>query len=177
MLKKTNILFYYILIGMGMLFSAFIAHEFLWNKFLIFMILMFFSIGLIEHFQEVDIFKKNRLSLVNIEIIVGGYLAASITWYLNHSLGLGPIVSNGIVGVIVALIFSPKLAGAYYVASFVGMSSMEIIPSMIFAGLGGILSGIIIVLSQEAYQGIGGKGGTTAAFSTQLVRLVLGLFV
>lgn len=177
MFKKTNILFYYTLIGVIMLFSAFIAHGFLWNKALIFMIIMLFSIGLVDHFQELKKFKEDKFNLVNLEIIVGGFLVAAITWYMNHNLGLGPIISNGLVGVIVALVFEPKLAGAYYVASFVGMSGENIIPSMLLAGIGGVIAGIVIVFSQEAYNGIGGKGGTTAAFSTQVVKTILGLFI
>lgn len=177
MFKKTNILLYYILIGVAILLSAFIVNEFLWNRALIFMIIMFFSIGLVEHFQELKKISQNKINLVNLEIIVGTFIAAAITWYINHNIGLGPIISNGIVGVIVALIFSPKLAGAYYVASFVGMSGQNIIPSMMISGIGGVIAGIVIVFSQEAYNGIGGKGGTTAAFSTQIIRIILGLFV
>jgi hypothetical protein len=177
MLKKTNIFLYYILIGIAMLLSAFIAHKFLWDRALIFMIIMFFSIGLVEQFEELKGFKQNKLNLVNLEIIIGAFLAAALTWYINHNLGIGPIIANGIIGVVVALVFPSKLAGAYYVASFVGMSAQSIMPSMIFAGVGGVLAGIIIVLSEEAYNGIGGKGGTTAAFSTQIVSTIMGLFI
>lgn len=113
----------------------------------------------------------------NIKLIVGTILAASITWILNHSLGLGPIVANGLIGVFVSLLFSPKLAGAFYISSFIGMSASFVIPTYLVAGIAGFLSGLVIILTQTIYGGIGGKGGTIAAFSTQLVRTVLTFFI
>lgn len=113
----------------------------------------------------------------NINILIGGVIAAAITWYINNNLGYGPIIANGIVGVLVSLLFSPRLAGAYYVASFVGMSSGAIIPSIFVAGFGGLLASIVIVHSTDIYGGIGGKGGTIATLSTLLTRGILHLFI
>ena len=112
----------------------------------------------------------------NIKILIGGFIAASITWLLNHTMGFGPIIANGIVGVVVPICLSPKLAGAYYVSSFVGMSSISIMPSMIVAGFGGMLAGLVIVFSTDIYGGIGGKGGTIATISTLLTKGILYLF-
>lgn len=117
------------------------------------------------------------MSKENIKIIVGTILAASITWYINHIIGFGPIIANGIIGLIVAFLFNSKLAAAYYAASFVGMSGITVLPSIILSGLGGLLVGIISILSSEIYLGIGGKGGTTAAFSTQVIRIVSQFFI
>lgn len=113
----------------------------------------------------------------NIKLLIGTVLAASLTWILNHNIGLGPIIANGLIGVFVSLIFKPKLAGAFYISSFIGMSGSFVIPSFLAAGIAGFLSGIVILLTQTIYGGIGGKGGTIAAFSTQLVRTVLALFI
>ncbi len=113
----------------------------------------------------------------NIKILVGGVVVAAITWYINNTLGYGPIIANGIVGVLVSLLFSPKLAGAYYVASFVGMSSMTIIPSIILAGVGGLFAAVVIVFSADIYGGVGGKGGTIATLSTLLTKGILYLFI
>lgn len=117
------------------------------------------------------------MSRENVKLLIGAILSAAITWYINNGLGYGPIIANGLIGIIVSILFSPKLAGAYYVASFVGMSGAAVIPSMTYAALGGGLAGIIIILSPEIYGGMGGKGGTTAAFSTQIVRGVLHFFI
>lgn len=177
MFKRLSILLYYILIASILLSSAFLAHELMGNKLIIIMISLFFLIGILEHFQEIKELEKSHPILVSIEIILGSFLASSITWYINHTLGLGPIVANGLIGVIAAIIFPANLAGAYYAASFVGMSSMGVIPSIFAAGAGGTLAGTIILFSREVYGGIGGKGGTTAAISTQIVRKIVELFL
>lgn len=113
----------------------------------------------------------------SIKILIGGFIAAAITWFLNHRMGLGPIIANGIVGVMVSLFLSPKLAGAYYVASFVGMSSMAIIPSMLVAGFAGLLASLVIMFSKDIYGGIGGKGGTIASISTLVTMGFIYLFI
>lgn len=112
----------------------------------------------------------------NIKLLVGTTLAAAITWYINHRIGFGPLIANGIVGLIVAFLFNSKFAVAYYTASFVGMSSISVLPSIILSGLGGLMVGIIGIFSPEIYSGMGGKGGTMAAFSTGLVRIIGQIF-
>ena len=117
------------------------------------------------------------MSKENIKILIGTSLAASITWYINHSMGFGPLIANGIVGVIAASLFNPKFAVSYYTASFVGMSAISVVPSIMLSGLGGLIVGIIGISSPEIYSGMGGKGGTTAAFSTGLVRIIGQFFI
>ena len=117
------------------------------------------------------------MSKENIKILIGTSLAASITWYINHGMGFGPLIANGIVGLIVAFLFNAKFAVAYYTASFVGMSAISVVPSIMLSGLGGLLVGVIGIFSPEIYSGMGGKGGTMAAFSTGLVRTIGQLFL
>lgn len=57
------------------------------------------------------------------------------------------------------------------------MSGIGIVTSMAMAGLIGLFAGFVIIFSQEIYAGVGGKGGTIAALSTQLIRLILSLFI
>lgn len=110
---------------------------------------------------------KNKL-----KIITCGIVGAAITWYLNHTMGYGPIVANGLIGVIAAILLPGPLAGATYAASFVGMSGAAVLPSLNAAVLGGAIVGIVLAYTSEIYAGIGGKGGTTAAFSTLLTKLI-----
>lgn len=122
--------------------------------------------------------RNNRLGEYNLnrenrKILIGGFLSATITWYINNTLGYGPIIANGIVGIVVSLLLAPKLAGAYYVASFVGMSNITVIPSMVYAGFGGLFAATVIVFSTDIYGGIGGKGGTIATLSTLLTKGIL----
>lgn len=114
---------------------------------------------------------KNKLS-----IIVLSVLAASATWVLNHMVGLGPIVANGIIGVTAALLLPLPLAGVSYTSSFVGMSSLGVIPSLSFAVIGGFIAGVAIIGTRDIYAGVGGKGGTTAAVASIVTKAITGLF-
>lgn len=115
-----------------------------------------------------------KLDKAKLQVFLCSFIAVIITWFLNHQMGYGAIVANGLVGVLAAILLPGPLAGATYTASFVGMSSMAIIPSIAAASVGGIVVGIILVLTTEIYAGIGGKGGTTAALSTLITKTIIG---
>lgn len=181
-MKKENFFLYYILISVGILFSAFRSNDSLINKTIILGIIRFFGIALRDHFYEIKSLsnEKNNMRKINYEnifLIIGTSFSAAITWYINHTLGYGPILASGIVGIFAGLLFSSKKAGAFYIASFIGMSGIGIVNSMTMAGLIGLFVGFAIIFSQEIYADVGGKGGTIAAFSTQLIRLLMGLFI
>lgn len=180
-MKKENFFLCYVLVSISILFLAFRNNVSLVDRLIILGIGIFFATALWNHFYEVkgSIARNDNRRKVfyeNIFLIVGTGLSAAITWYLNHVLGYGPVIANGLVGIVVGLFFSSKNAGAFYTASFIGMSSLGIVPSMTLAGVIGLVAGIVIIFSQEVYAGVGGKGGTTAALSTQLIRILLGLF-
>jgi len=103
-------------------------------------------------------------------------LGAVITWYIQHEMGYSAIIANGMVGVIAGILLAPAFAGATYTASFVGMSASSVLPSLGAAALAGVVVGIVIILTAEIYAGIGGKGGTTAAFSVQVSRFIMSIF-
>lgn len=117
-----------------------------------------------------------KINRQKIYVIICSLLGASITWYLNHQLGMGSIVANGLVGLIAALILPAPLAGIAYTASFVGMSSLAVIPSVYWALAAGIVVSLVILTTTEVYAGIGGKGGTTAALSTLITKGILSFF-
>lgn len=104
------------------------------------------------------------------------FLGTVITWYIQHEMGYSAIIANGIVGVLAGVLLSSSLAGATYTASFVGMSASSVLPSIGAAAVGGAVVGIVILFTAEIYAGIGGKGGTTAAFSVQVSRLIMSIF-
>lgn len=182
-MKKVNYFFYHILVSISILILAFMNTESFLSRLLILIIMVFLCIALKDHFYEIKDLEKEeyrnniKLDYEGIKLLIGCSLASITTWYINNEMGYGPIIANGIVGVIAALLFPTKQAGAYYIASFIGMSSQVIVASMPMSGIIGLLAGFVIVYSQEVYEGIGGKGGTIAAFSTQLVRIVLNFFI
>ncbi len=104
------------------------------------------------------------------------FVGVIVTWYLNHKVGCGAIVANGLVGVIAATLLPSDLAGIMFTSSFVGMSSTAVLPSISAAALGGILVGLILVSTTEIYAGIGGKGGTSAALATIITKTIIGFW-
>ena len=174
-MRKINFFLIHILVGTIILFSSFKTNNVTVSRILLFAIIALFSIALFYHFKEIEELERKSCGIDCLKLLVGSFFASAITWYINHRLGLGPIIANGLVGVVASLLFR-KNSGAYYVASFIGMSSQAVIPSMIMSGLAGILAGLVIVFSKEIYHGIGGKGGTIAAFSAQISSIIVSFF-
>lgn len=114
---------------------------------------------------------KNKLYILGC-----AFAGVIFTWFLNHQMGYGAIVANGLVGVIAAVLLPGPLAGITYTASFVGMSSTAVIPSLLGAATGGLIAGIILLATTEIYAGIGGKGGTTAALVSLITKTIMGIF-
>ncbi len=109
-------------------------------------------------------------------IFICAFLGTVITWYIQHEMGYSAIIANGIVGVLAGILLSAPVAGATYAASFVGMSSAAVLPTIGAASLAGVVVGIVLLFTTEIYAGIGGKGGTTAAFSVQVSRFIMSIF-
>lgn len=175
-MRKINFFLFHMLIGTIILFLAFKTSEFILSKILIFTIVPFFTVALIHHFNELQDLEEKKLEMKSLKILIGAFLASAITWYINHELGFGPIIANGFIGIVASILF-PKEAGAYYVASFIGMSSQAIVSSMMMSGIIGVLAGFVIIFSQEIYNGVGGKGGTIAAFSTKVFNIIVSFFI
>lgn len=176
-LKITLGLIAFVLTSMGLFIST-IFHEGSEGK-LVFIILLTISfvISLVEHYKEIiEIYKDKKVRKDQIKVLICAFLGVVTTWYLNHHLNLGSIVANGIIGIIAVFLLPKDLAGITYTSSFVGMSSLEVLPGLLEASLAGIVVGIILLLTGEIYAGIGGKGGTTAALSTQIARFISTLF-
>jgi hypothetical protein len=135
--------------------------------------------GLFRHWFECtdckDLSKRFIFDKAKFYIFIAAFAAVIITWFMNHTMGLGAFIANGTVGLIAATLFPPALAGTTYAASFVGMSALSILPTLGSAVLGGIVVGIVLVFTAEIYAGIGGKGGTTAALSAQITRIILSI--
>ena len=109
--------------------------------------------------------------LNNVKIILACFLGSLATYYLSVSCGLGPFVSSGLVGIIVAK-FCPKFAPCVYTASFAGMSSQNVLPTIFHSMLVGIIVGIVFIICQTVFEGFGGKLGVMAFFSGLFISLV-----
>lgn len=137
----------------------------------------FFAISLVDHFKNlVDKDDKVIINKKRLYILICSFIGVTFTWFINHKMGYGPVIANGLVGVMAATFLPNDLAGITYTTSFVGMSSLAVIPSMLAAILGSIIVGFVFLTTAEIYSGIGGKGGTTAALSTIILKTVINFF-
>ncbi len=117
-----------------------------------------------------------KINKRNLYILMCSFIGVTLTWFINHKMGYGAVIANGLVGVMAATFLPNDLAGVTYTSSFVGMSSLEVIPSIAVASLGSLIVALIFLITAEIYTGIGGKGGTTAALSTIITKAIMRIF-
>lgn len=117
-----------------------------------------------------------KFNKTNLYVIMYSFIGVTLTWFINHKMGYGPFIASGLVGVIAAIFLPKDLASMTYTSSFVGMSSLEVIPSISAAALGSLIVGLVLLSTREIYAGIGGKGGTTAALSTIITKTIIRIF-
>ncbi|NLJ77887.1 MAG: hypothetical protein GX329_00845 [Tissierellia bacterium] len=117
-----------------------------------------------------------RINRNHIYVLICSFIGVTLTWFINHRMGYGAVIANGLVGVMAATFLPNELAGITYTSSFVGMSSLAVIPSMAAATLGSVIVAIVFLTTAEIYAGIGGKGGTTAALSTIITKAIMSIF-
>ncbi|HLR20978.1 MAG TPA: hypothetical protein VK087_03135 [Tissierellaceae bacterium] len=117
-----------------------------------------------------------QINKKNSYIIICSIISAGLTWFINHEIGFGAVIANGLIGVVAVALLPNDLAGIAYTSSFVGMSSLEIIPSLTVAVLVGLVVSLVLIATVEVYAGIGGKGGTTVALSTIITKAITSLF-
>lgn len=167
----------FIATGGGLIISTAINEGNFYKTEILIILGCFFAISLVDHFKK--IMKKDTKSKNNknrIYILICSFIGVTLTWFINHKMGYGPVIANGLVGVMAATFLPNDLAGITYTSSFMGMSSLAVIPSITAATLGSLIVGLILLTTVEIYAGIGGKGGTTAALSTIIMKTILRIF-
>ena len=86
-------------------------------------------------------------------------------------LGLTPVVSAAVVG-IVAAISAPDRAVPAYCGAFVGMTSPLLFVTYWHAAIAAAVASVVFVLAQPVFHGVGGKLGTTAFVGAVVTVLV-----
>lgn len=107
-------------------------------------------------------------------------IGAVLCHLLNIYSDFGAILSAGIIGTLASFIptinkksdYLKELPTAIYCGVFVGMSSIEITPSIGFVIVAGTLAGVFLLLSKNLFIGIGGKLGTIAFVGVAIVSLI-----
>ena len=95
---------------------------------------------------------------------------ALVTYWLSVDAGLGPVIASAAVG-LVAGVALPRVDSAAYCGSFVGMVSPAVFPDVGLVVAAGAAAGALVVAARGAFDGCGGKLGTTAFFGCLVVAV------
>lgn len=163
----------FIATGGGLIASTAINEDNFYKTEILIILGCFFVISLVNHYRKLkESDDKKILTKRSLYILACSFIGVTSTWFINHKMGYGAVIANGLVGVMAATFLPNDLAGITYTSSFVGMSSLKVIPSMQAAILSSVIVGFVFLTTAEIYAGIGGKGGTTAALSTIITRAI-----
>lgn len=92
------------------------------------------------------------------------------SFYLNHYLELGPVMSASAIGAAGSFIPEIKRQSHYlkqvpaviYCGAFIGMSSTRVAPDIFFILAASFFTAVLILVSKSLFSGVGGKLGTLA---------------
>jgi hypothetical protein len=101
--------------------------------------------------------------------VLGGAL---VTYALACSVGLSAVNASALVGLIGALIL-PTYGVPIFCGSFVGMSSIQLLHTHGELAIAGAVAGLIFMLTDGTFPGLGGKLGTIAFTGTVITGLGL----
>ena len=120
-------------------------------------------------------------------IIITGVLGSTLTFYVSHELGQGPVRASALLSMVVALFFYcyPELLNPYLTkniqivfigTSFIGMISAEVRKNYVQLVVAGALFSLIYIRKSQLFEGFGGGLGALA-FITLLSTLGIFTFV
>ena len=167
----------FIVTGGGLIIGTAINEENFYKTEILIIFGIFFAISLVDHYRKlIEKEEKTKFDKRSLYILLCSFVGVTLTWYINHKMGYGAVVANGFIGVLAAIFLPNDLAGITYTSSFIGMSSLTVIPSIAAAALASLIVGLILMTTVKIYAGIGGKGGTTAALSTIITKTIISFF-
>ncbi len=163
----------FIATGGGLIGSTAIHEESFYKTEILIILGCFFIVSLADHYRMIKESGGNALNIKrSLYIFACSFVGVTVTWFINHKMGYGAVIANGLVGVMAATFLPNDLAGITYTSFFIGMSSLSVIPSLSAAVLGSLIVSVVFLTTAEIYAGIGGKGGTTAALSTIITKTI-----
>lgn len=119
--------------------------------------------------QKNDLLKK-RLCKSDFYIFLSVFLGTLCTYFMNHSLGFGPVIASSLIGLIASFLL-PSMAVPIYCGSFAGMVSHLLVSENSAIIIIALFTGILYVIASETFKGYGGKLGATAYFATLLTSI------
>ncbi|RKX49205.1 MAG: hypothetical protein DRP32_05600 [Thermotogae bacterium] len=142
------------------LFSSFADEPFLFPVLLLLVILTVFSMQN-EFKKQLKEQKIHHSESVSLLILLATVAGALMSYLLNIYFGLGAVVAASLVG-IVGSSLAKKYSVPIYCGSFVGMISPKVLHDFTHVLMASFIAGILFILSQKVYKGIGGKLGAIA---------------
>lgn len=120
--------------------------------------------------RRVDSLALDRGDAADAFAVVAG---AGLTYWLSVDAGLGPVVASAAVGLAAGVVV-PRVDSAAYCGSFVGMISPAVFADVPLVLAAGAAAAGLFVAARGAFDGFGGKLGTTALFGCLVVALGTG---
>lgn len=108
-------------------------------------------------------------------IISFGIIGGALTYLIQHKYNINPVLASGLIGLIFGLILPELLTyGVIYSIvlfqnSFIGMASKNRLNNIFEALFASFIGSILFIVLFPAFQGLGGKLGTTAMISVLIV--------
>ena len=107
----------------------------------------------------------------NIQIIITAILAGLLTYFISIKLEKGAVFGSAVV-VLLSGLFLPHffengslLAVVATTASYAGMVAGKNVPNLVEMGIVGLITGVVFILAQPVYLGVGGKLGVIGAIA------------
>lgn len=108
----------------------------------------------------------------NLIILMVAILAGISTYSISNNLNKGGVFGSAVVTLICGIVFPyffPELGSTLMVvaacASYAGMVSIKNVSNIWEMSIVSLITGALFVISNSAYQGVGGRLGTIAALS------------
>jgi hypothetical protein len=117
--------------------------------------------------QETDrTWKWNRL----ISSILVSSSGAILTWVVQSLVPLGPVFASSLLGLGAGLLI-PGSTVVFFCGTFVGMASIEVFTWEFFL-IAGAIAGFLWYVTEDLFQGVGGKLGTLAMVASWITVLM-----
>ncbi|MFO8114871.1 MAG: hypothetical protein R6U01_05835 [Halorubrum sp.] len=118
-----------------------------------------------------DEFRVTRTDLGNAAAVA---VAAPVTYALSVRVGVGPVVASALVG-LCAYLLTETYGAPAYCGSFVGMATPAAAADLGSVAAAGGVAAAVFVAAKRAFNGFGGKLGTTAFVGCLTVAALGGL--
>ena len=88
----------FIATGGGLILSTAINEDSLYKTEILMIIGVFFVISLIDHYKNLKLDEsKKKIDKWSFYFLICSLIGVSLTWYINHKMGYGPVIANGLV--------------------------------------------------------------------------------